>query len=262
VYNSFVDINVVNNIKKRTGGKFFACLNPDMYSAFCIAGAIDRYLYSFRPLTINGAASKSNGTNSIHRGLDSEPARRFLEETQQELEPGLILCPSVEVMTVDAFLKATRVHPRLDRSWLDYRRFIAAAAQGGVHRAEPQYEAVMDALTRMASENGLREEFNDLRGSHPCRGPYSLPSPGYHNKNTIVFDAGQLAIADVADAAGFVGGVLDLMDENPRRFERLLSGRDPEIAIARAAKLRLGLCEKPAPWSAIYSRLLPSRWFG
>jgi hypothetical protein len=60
IYSGFVSMSSINNVKIRTGN-FFHSVTPDVYSGIVLAEEIKKYLYSFRPFSINGQSPHSTG---------------------------------------------------------------------------------------------------------------------------------------------------------------------------------------------------------
>jgi glycosyltransferase involved in cell wall biosynthesis len=82
LYNGgYVDVRVLNEIRKRTGSIYRSCV-PDIYSAISIASTVDRYIYCREPLAINGASKHSTGTSyfSSQSGTNGSPAHLFASE--------------------------------------------------------------------------------------------------------------------------------------------------------------------------------------
>lgn len=131
-YSSFVDKAVIDRASR--SGKYYHSITPDSYSCFVNAAAIDTYIYSFRPFSISGISSKSNGASQF-TGTDKQESENYLRENDIDVHPDTIYCQrSVELIVLEAFLQARDHQPRLEELNLDYRRIAALAlrnATGG-----------------------------------------------------------------------------------------------------------------------------------
>lgn len=70
IYHNFINIDVINKIKKRDK-RFFNSYAPDLYSNMILLPEIDRYILSYIPFAIDGVSNKSSGlAQSITRNVD------------------------------------------------------------------------------------------------------------------------------------------------------------------------------------------------
>jgi len=83
LYNSFVSTAAIARTRPAEG-PYFRSMAPDVYSGIVLLSAVDGFLYSLRPFSINGASAKSTGTSGYHVGADKEPIRRFLAELGEQ----------------------------------------------------------------------------------------------------------------------------------------------------------------------------------
>lgn len=66
---SFVHTSVIDKARAYGAGRYFMASNPDVYSSFINAFCVDSFIYSNRPLIINGGSWHSNGNSAqIQRG--------------------------------------------------------------------------------------------------------------------------------------------------------------------------------------------------
>jgi len=82
LYNSFVDYKLISALRKKTGA-VLRSLAPDVYSGLALLSEMDRYLYSLRPFSVNGASSHSNGT-STRSTENKDAAKKYHSETRSE----------------------------------------------------------------------------------------------------------------------------------------------------------------------------------
>lgn len=103
VYSGFVSKNAINNIKKKTGD-FFQSITPDVYSGIVLAEELKKYLYSFRPFSINGGSKHSNGISSVS---DNTKAQRFFIENKLNINHEIpVIRGSIQSHIAESFLQA------------------------------------------------------------------------------------------------------------------------------------------------------------
>jgi hypothetical protein len=74
----FVDVSLLAELKAKRGAFYFSSI-PDLYSAMAISRSIDRYLYVFEPLALDGASKHSVGTSLVRR-TSADAAQKFFSE--------------------------------------------------------------------------------------------------------------------------------------------------------------------------------------
>lgn len=72
INSGFVHTSIINTARRNSGGRYFLASNPDVYSAVINAFYVKKYLYSRRPLVVNGASSHSNGASAQTAGKVSQ----------------------------------------------------------------------------------------------------------------------------------------------------------------------------------------------
>jgi hypothetical protein len=103
LYSGFVSMDVVNSVKRKTGN-FFQSITPDVYSGIVLAGELPTYLYSFRPFSINGASSHSNGIATFTNDIK---AQRFFKENDLQINCQVpIIMGSIQSHVAESFLQA------------------------------------------------------------------------------------------------------------------------------------------------------------
>lgn len=122
IYNSFVSMSAVRSLKgKSPNGRFFNSVTPDVYSGIILAGHFEKYLYSFRPFSVNGRSGRSNGL-SIYKNDSSY--RDFFHENEIFTSVDIPVLPgSINSAVAEAYLQAyalnlTNRFPLLKRRYL------------------------------------------------------------------------------------------------------------------------------------------------
>ena len=107
LYSGFVSLKSILNIKKKTD-KFFLSITPDVYSGIVLADELKSYLYSFRPFSINGGSSHSNGIASVS---DNHKAQRFFTENTLGINQTIpVIRGSIQSHVAEAFLQAQKAN--------------------------------------------------------------------------------------------------------------------------------------------------------
>jgi glycosyltransferase involved in cell wall biosynthesis len=107
LYSGFVSTNSINNIKKKTG-LFFHSITPDIYSGLVLAEELKKYLYSFRPFSISGGSSHSNGISFL--SVDVKGQRFFTENQLPINEKMPVIRGSIQSQVAESFLQAQKVN--------------------------------------------------------------------------------------------------------------------------------------------------------
>ncbi len=244
IYNSFISTDVISDFRRKNAGVFFAGSSPDVYSGFAVASELDQFAFCERPLSVNGAGSKSNGTIQIRGTKDDPVAVSFWRDTKYGFEPGMARLPIMEFVTIDAFLKVKKISDKLSAVRVDDEMLLRSAVGstlGGVIPEDRRPERLA-ALRAYAESRGRLALFERLSAQAAnSTQTYELPAPGYHPEPAMVFDATLFGAFDVCSAANRAAEVLDLYERQPDLFHRLVETKRPDIAVALFARAK---CEK------------------
>ncbi|MEQ9359157.1 glycosyltransferase family 2 protein [Coleofasciculus chthonoplastes] len=116
----FVSMDIINKLKKEDAkGIFYKSMIPDVYSAIALALFLDKYLYLYEPLAINGASHHSTGTSHFkNKNTYNSPVQKFYSEGNIPIHKSLQLectkkfTESLQVMVYESYLQATFLHYR------------------------------------------------------------------------------------------------------------------------------------------------------
>jgi glycosyltransferase involved in cell wall biosynthesis len=128
----FVDMSLVAELKAKRGAFYFSSI-PDVYSAMAISRSIDRYLYVFEPLALDGVSKHSTGTSLVRR-TDAEAARKFFSEENIPWHPDL---------PTDTAGRVPRVH----QAWI-YESYLQSRFLGRVDGERTHEDQVRVTLAR------------------------------------------------------------------------------------------------------------------
>lgn len=239
VYNAVVDARVIAEVRARTGGTFIHSVTPDAYSGFAVLAALDGFLLSRRPFSVNGASGHSTGSSS---GLDqkNDPVKRFLQEIDLPLDPRV---PIVRGSPLSAVAEALyQVDARLFGRTLplDRRGIIHKVVRGLAAQDEGVWRASLDELVRTGTERGDRDLVawvTRYRARYPNRPVARVHTYGLDAAGNLVLDATRFGVRDVEGACRLTRDVVGpyAFPGVTRRFRAL----DPYVSelLRRAGRL-------------------------
>jgi len=203
LYCSFVPRRLIDDVRSRFGGQFFVESSPDIFSGMAVLGTTERFLYSYRPLTVTGLSRHSTGLS--HWYVEGEAGDRFYSEHSEQMaavDPrfrglGLI----VEVMVANCYLKGVqRFFPDDGGLTFDMEAFLhrVCAYPGRFARRWDEFTA---CVREMAELNGLDPAQFELRP--PRRPPGSI---GFHyeldparNLTTVTYHTDPRRVPTIAE---------------------------------------------------------------
>ncbi|WP_052330901.1 glycosyltransferase [Planktothrix agardhii] len=83
IYNSFVHRDIINYVIS-IAGKYCQSRSPDIFSGIVNSYFLDKYLYSFRALSITGTSGNSGGASQLFPGLNPKPMNDYLRDEQAD----------------------------------------------------------------------------------------------------------------------------------------------------------------------------------
>ena len=157
IYKGLVKTEVVKKLRAVSGGTIFHSMIPDIYFSISSCTVIEHYLYSFRPYTVNGASSHSNGVASLSGPEGKEAEQMFLAE-EISLHAMLPYCPSIPILVTESLLQAKSCLPRLDKYPVDVDATVKAAIAQLKRAEETVFNTVMSALHFISQGTSLQPE--------------------------------------------------------------------------------------------------------
>ncbi len=118
VHRSIIDEAVKDNI-------YFRSITPDAYAAFVTAISVDEYVFSYKPFSIAGISSKSNGLSQMN-GTDI--AKDFVTKNVHPIHKDFVFCSAVEVILGEAFCQVADAFPAKCKDYkIDYTKMLQHA---------------------------------------------------------------------------------------------------------------------------------------
>lgn len=123
----FVHADVIHEIRQKSNGRFFLSITPDAYSGIAVALTLDKYLYSWSPLTIAGLSKHSNGVAQMNWKKEDIKKISFFSESSLGFHPALGngVIHSMPMLIYEAFMRAA--HLRKDDMGIAMEDQIALA---------------------------------------------------------------------------------------------------------------------------------------
>jgi len=208
IYNSFVKIKLIERIKEKYGSPFFRSLSPDIYSSIAIAHNINEYLYTNRPLSVNGASGHSNGTSFIH-GTEANNGNNekltFLKEFTQHKKKFQI--SSINYAVMDSLLA---FEEKTGKKNLINRPFWANRILKELQDKEPDlYLNSVKQIMLNKEFFGVESTFENIISKYPNHYRPMIIQKGYlRNNNELSLDARNYDILNVFDASIFCSKLL------------------------------------------------------
>jgi hypothetical protein len=205
VYNSFIDLQIINDVKQRSNGRFFNSAIPDVYSAIAIACLIDTYYFSMRPYAVAGLSRHSTGNSFSNLQVDALPAQRFLAENEIPIHPQLIMSSLSTICATECLLQARDVGLTPPDLSIDLKRLIKAALLEASEEPAEEYPAILHGLRQIGAKNGLESYVEDaIAGAMHSPAIQGQPlSARDLRRHGIVFNCNDFGIKDVYDATLF-----------------------------------------------------------
>ncbi len=219
VYNSFIDLQTINEVKRRGNGRFFNSAIPDVYSAIAIACVIDTYYFSMRPYAVAGLSRHSTGNSFSNLRVDARPAQRFLTENEIPIHPQVVMSSLSTICATECLLQARDLGLTPPNLPIDLKRLIKAALLEASEEPAEEYPAILDSLRQIGVKNGLEAYVEDaIAGAMHSPAVQGKPRSARDlRRRGIVFNCNDFGIKDVYDASLFCERALT----NTRRFKYL-----------------------------------------
>ena len=208
LYNSFVHCDAIRKARAQDG-TFFNSFAPDIYSGIVLLSAIDWYLYSIRPFSLNGASARSTGTSQSRPTVDKGPSVEFVKELgpNPDLEFGR-LAGSVNAIIAESILQADK-HCFAGSLSPSKRLFIWRILSELARKGQAEYQRALPELLVIARRHGL-EFFTlacaKLMRAHPA--PSDIISAGLDSRGYLILDSTRLDVTNVHEATLITAKIL------------------------------------------------------
>ena len=214
---------------KNASGRFYHSINPDVYSGFAIAGAVDSFIDSRRPYAIGGVSKHSIGVSAQSGRSSPEAANKFFNENTIPFHSDLIDCKSLVQYVIEAFLQAKDHLDFLQPFTLDKKKLLHQMMKDTSRMSEDAYDGVRDAVLKIGEMHGISEAADAAIRANPpisarSRNPMNISNLGKHGSRAVQLlrtmlgggrlcvDCNHFSVKNVYDASIFTHHVLKLRE--------------------------------------------------
>ncbi len=206
LYKGFVSVNSINKVKK-ISGRFFRSMIPDVYSGIALANVIDRYIYSYRPFSLDAISNHSNGASYNMETTDKTAANMFLSEENIPMHKGFLYSQSAYMLTAESVFQAIDhkvLHP--EKYDIDLIDFFEASLEEVQREPVSRYKNVLDAICYSATYFNISPDriskLIDRHPNKPFEEKYNNNIEGYNIfKKRIEINADKYGVTNVYDAS-------------------------------------------------------------
>jgi glycosyltransferase involved in cell wall biosynthesis len=212
-----VQRSLIEQVRERSGGRFYSCSTPDGYSGVVLAGEVNSFHKLNAVLTMHGVSPSSAGVNYVSANSESNDLSQkfFADSTKRSLHKdlsGAPYSPLLSIMTAD-FLLTARDLPGWKGSFgkICYKTLITKAIQevcdGLIDDKKIRREVEIIKIISIAS--GEEKLFNELM-SNSYRNKRSHLKRDAMSRRLIYINAEQNEIFNAFDASYFVKNFVNL----------------------------------------------------
>ena len=214
LYNSFIHIGVIENIRSKSDKSvFFASNTPDIYSGIVVASAVDSYIYSEQSFSVSGSSNASNG-NAIY--LEGATFSEFFDKEEISWHKSVpALAGIIDSSIAEAYLQAYDLNLTKGISF-NSRRYISRIkrAVGQLSRKDHRdwaIERLKDFSLITTSEYRSMID-NKLLIDNPPDTTANLAPQFVQGSGELIIDCTQFDITNINDLVNFMGKLLPIGD--------------------------------------------------
>lgn len=112
IYHGFVRRSLVDRVRSRQA-RFFLANQVDMFSSVALSMESVRYAFSYSPLVINGASSRSNGASHFGGGAPAQEKQLWKQEDDLGFLPGFADSITIPALIIESALRYCAARPGL-----------------------------------------------------------------------------------------------------------------------------------------------------
>jgi glycosyl transferase family 2 len=209
IYNSVIDYALIKKIRSASG-TFFKCITPDVYSGVALLSAVNAYLYSSRPFSVNGASRHSTGTSAMVNMADRGPVNKFMSELDPALDDSSwIVAGSLTSVLTDAFRKAN-INCFDGKIKMNEKRIVRRILREICQQDQQQYARSYSQLENMAQKTNLVSYVRKVKARFEARPKRKNQiSQGLDGREVLTLNSSSFGVANVYDATLLAGKILN-----------------------------------------------------
>ncbi|CAN5530807.1 hypothetical protein BH11BAC1_BH11BAC1_11530 [soil metagenome] len=209
VYHGYVKVETIRRLKGNSK-TFFNGSSPDIYAGVVLGHALKNHIFSDYPLTIHGLSHHSIGSSNSFSQINNNPSEKFWSENTISFHEKLEKSSSMILIYADAFLLA-RNHIK-NMPEVDMKNVIKLSLiESDSFNNSAKRDTLIDALTRIAEKNNLKNYFSELLAN---KNPVNIQSPvrpnyGFNPINEMmIVKTTNIGLKNVYDAFEFCKNIL------------------------------------------------------
>lgn len=202
IYNSFIEVSLIEQAKKSTGS-FFHSQIPDVYSSIALTGLLDEFIYSQKSLKLFGISRKSNGAAYLGKPGNKEIIQLFYQDETIPIHPLAYdtTCKSVSLIVGESLLQSFDAGLNQDfRDKFDWWVFIDAAIREAKTSGQGNKEEIFRSIGEIVSKNDLREKAIAKIDTHTFSFKASLSVLSRIRDVVAILDASKYGVTNIQDA--------------------------------------------------------------
>lgn len=216
IYNSFIHRDVIARVKNlpQSQGRYFNTYMPDVYSGLLNAHLTDKYLYSFRSLSLAGLSKYSNGTAQGYPSLDNQSLQEFIKDDKKDyresIHSALIKSSNQEIAVADVTLKVKEIFFAEDEEIeFNIENFLNLLA-GRINRDPASYEKVLADIEAIAAKHNINRENLKIpvKNNQEFQAFQGFITDQNGIISNLVINCEQVGVTNVAQAAKLAQGIL------------------------------------------------------
>jgi glycosyltransferase involved in cell wall biosynthesis len=205
-----VSTDLIRNIINKTPGNvFYACPTPDGYSGIVLAGEVETFVFSKKPLSIFGLSKNSQGKNYLSKDESAKALSESFYDSVSDITMHAKLAsqpysPLITLMSADYLLKSKDIHKE-NSSYpeLDFKNVISKSIDELMHGlyASDRLLRELKILYKIAELHNLQVYFEYLLRSKRRFIDKKPLSGNAFSFNTLFVEAKTLGINNIFDAS-------------------------------------------------------------
>lgn len=216
IYSGVISRSYLEKIRAKNG-KIINSSTPDVYLGFALLSVINKYLYSTRPLSVNGGSHHSNGASSNRSGKESVQNMFFSEMDIPYHKLMSIIPGSLTSSVFEALLQANE-HCFNDSLTLNIKKAIRTVVQEISTKDKKTYSAGIKVLAQLYVGTYLADYVDKIIARHPCLDieySFYLNMTGTACKNRLILDASTVGIKNIYDCCNYLSKVIKPLEVLP-----------------------------------------------
>ena len=156
IYSGAISRKSIEAASVKGNGNFFQSKIPDVYSGIALALTTKDFLWSERPLSVNGASAHSTGSSIFGvKGTSQKPDQRFAEEENIPFHEECSFAASIPILFYESLLQVRdHLMVDLDSYSIDLEWLFKSAWKRASGMSFERKMLVAEAINTMASEKG------------------------------------------------------------------------------------------------------------